>query len=251
MNRFGDTLRKALNTTPPALGFRPAAPARPRMVLVAGLNELSDEPESWIRGADAAIFGTNIKVRELKGVAKTLGMPWGVWLDGSPQAAKQAESAGADFLAFDPAKTALDTAGEDAGKVMAIEASFENSLLHSLGELPIEAVILRRDPQNALTWLDLMHFRRFADIIAKPLLVPLAPDAAPALFKALWEAGVDGVIVEALAAGEIQKLRRSMDALDLPARRKWLRVRPLVPLITQSPGPIQREEEEQDEEDDE
>ena len=173
------------------------------------------------------------------------------WLDGSPQAARQAESAGADFLAFDPAKTGLDTVGENVGKVISIDASFENALLHSMSELPFEAVILRREAQNTVTWLDLMHFRRLADAITKPLLVPLAPDAGPALLKALWEAGVDGVIVEALAAGEIQKLRRSMDELDLPARRKWLRVRPLVPLVTQSPGPVQREEEEQEEEDDE
>ena len=249
MSRFGDILRKSLHTAPSSLGFRPSAATKPRMVLVAALNELPDDFGLWVEGADAVIVGAGLKVKEIKASAKVIQAPWGIWLNGSSQAARQAEAAGADFVAFEPDKTGLDIlASEKLGKIISVDASIENALLYSINELPVEAVYLKREPRGAVTWLELMQFRRLADLIAKPMLVPVAPDTSPAHLKALWEAGVDGVLITALAAGELAEIRSGMDEMALPARKKWLRARPLVPVMSPVPSLTQREEEEEEDE---
>jgi hypothetical protein len=125
----------------------------------------------------------------------------------------------------------------------------ENVLLHSANELPIEAICLEREPQNDITWLDLMQFRRLSELVFKPLIVPVAPDISPLQIKALWETGVDALLVAALARDEIQGIRQKMDDLMLPARRKWLRARPLVPVMSSAPPSAEHEEEEQEAED--
>jgi hypothetical protein len=249
MSRFGDTLRKALSNTPPALGFRPQAPVKPRMLVIASISELSDDIGLRVEGADAVILSSNVKLKEARAFGKVVSMPWGARIEGSASGVRQAETAGADFIVFAPGTTGLEIiASERLGKVMAVDASFENSLLHSLNEMPVEAIFFEREDRNAVTWLELMQFRRMADVVAKPLLIPVAPDTPPAQLKILWESGVDGVLVAGLSAVLIAGIRNSIDELPLPARRKWQRARPLVPAITPSPTSTPHEEEEEDEE---
>jgi hypothetical protein len=252
MSRFGDTMRKALSTTPPALGFRPAASAKPRMLLVAAINEMSDDITALVEGADAVILGNNIKIKEAKNLAKTITIPWGVWIDGGAQSARQAETAGADFLVFDPGVTGIDImSNERPGKVLTVDVRLENTLLHGLNELPVDAIYLQREPGSAITWLDLMQFRRLADMIVKPLLVPVAPDVPMNQLKTLWDTGVDAVVIPALTAGAVAEKRQGMDGLALTPRRKWLRARPLVSVISSAPASTQQEAEPEEEEEEE
>ena len=249
MSRLGDILRKALNTAPPALGFRPPAPSRPRMVLIAGITEPLDDVSSYVTGADAVILSSNIKVKDAKGLVKALPMPWGVFFDGSATL-KQVESFGSDFAVFAPDNTGLDiVSSERLGKVLVVNPAFENALLHSLNEMPLEALYLEREPRGALTFLELMHCRRLADLVAKPLLLPVVPDMPPSQIKVLWEMGVDALVVTATASGEIAGLKRSLDDLILPTRRKWLKAaQPLVPVLRPAPSLTQREEDEEEDE---
>lgn len=245
MSRLGDTLRKALHTAPPAMGFRPVAYTKPHMVLIAALYEAPDE-SSWLQGAEAVIFGSGFKSRGLKSLVKTLSVPWGIWLDSATS--PTAESAGPDFAIFEPEKTGLELmSNESLGKVIVAGASCESSLLHGLSELPIEAVYLKRTPDDPLTWLDLMQCRRMADLAAKPLLVPVAPVTPFEQIRTLWEAGVDGLIVTATAENSLKNLRREMDTLNPGARRKWLRARPTVPVIAPVLSPDQHEDDEEEE----
>jgi hypothetical protein len=241
-------LNKALSATPPALGFRPVAATRPHMALVASLEEISEETAGWVKGADAAILSAGIKAKDAKSLSKTLGITWGISLDDSPQAAKLAESSKADFIVFEPTSS-LEIMAADMGRVMIVEGAMESALLHGAGELPIEAVYFKRQPQQAVTWLELMQLRRVADLIAKPLLVPVSPDIAANQLGELWKAGVDGVVVSA-APGVIAEMRSRIDGLALPDRRKWLKPRPLVPVIS-APAESHRHEEDPDEDDEE
>jgi len=246
MSRLGDALRKALHTTPPAMGFRPTAPTKPHMALIGVFSEIPGTAV-WIQGADAVIFDASLKPKELKSFAKNMSVPWGILLDGS--SSRLAEAASADFVVFDPNKTGLEIiSNDDLGKIIVIEPSCDNSLLHGIGELPVEAVYLKRAPLDVFTWLDLMQCRRLADLITKPLLIPIAQDTPPAHLKALWEAGADGVVVAATEESSLKDMRRSIDGLNLPPRRKWLRARPLVPLMAHMSPPTQHDEGDEDDE---
>jgi len=244
MSHLKDILRKASPATVPAMGFRPAAPTKPRMVLIAAINEALSEMNTQIQGADAIIISTDIKPRGLKTLTKTLSVPWGIWIITTAQ-----ENAAADFVIFEPEKAGLNLiSNENLGKIIAIEPLCDNNILHGISELPADAVILKRAPQDDLTWLDLLQCRRLATITTKPLLVPVASDTPPTHLKALWEAGVDGLVVVATAGCTLLDLRKKMDTLDLSGRRKGLRARPLVPLMASAPSPAHCDEDDEGEE---
>jgi len=246
MSRLGDALHKALHTIPPAMGFRPSAPVKPHMALIAVFSEIP-ATAAWAQGADAAMFDASLKPKELKSLTKIISVPWGISLDGT--SSRLAESAAADFVVFEPDKTGLDIISNDnLGRIIVIEPSCDNTVLHSIGELPIEAIYLKRTPQDAFTWADLIQCRRLANLITKPLLIPIAPDTPPAHLKALWEAGVDGAVIAATEECSLADMRRIIDGLNLPTRRKWLRARPLVPLMAQVSPPTQHDEGEEDDE---
>jgi len=247
MSHIGDILRKASHNTPPAMGFRPVAAAKPHMVLVAAINDTSGEAGAQTQGAEAVIISADIKPRALKSLVKTLSVPWGIW-QGVPSPTGR-ESAGADFVIFEPGKAGLELmSNEDMGKIVAVEPSYDNTLLHGISELPVEAVYYIRAPQNTLSWLELMQCRRLSTLTTKPLLIPVSPDTPPAQLKTLWEAGVDGVVVVGTAENTLQEMRQGMDALALPIRRKGPRARPLVPLMATMPAAAQGDEDGEEEE---
>ena len=67
-----------------------------------------------------------------------------------------------------------------------------------------------------IAWHHLMLFQRLANLLSKPLLVPVPLNITAGELKALWEAGVDGVVVEAGAeppAGGLKELRQAIGKL--------------------------------------
>jgi hypothetical protein len=251
MSRFADMLKKALQSTPPSMGFkRVSASCKPRMALVASTSQV-DGISGITEGADAVIVSAaaGITTKSLKSLAKALpDIPWGLSLEGDGQNLKQIDNSGADFIVFAPHKMTLAVLeNEKLGKVLFVEQSMEDSLLRAGNELPFEAVILNRKAVT-VTWQDLMLFRKLADMLSKPLLAPVPADIKTSELKAMWEAGVDGIVVEVKAEKELAGLRKVMDGLTIPGRRKWLKIRPLVPVMREEPGLVP--EEDDDEEDD-
>jgi hypothetical protein len=253
MSRFADILKKSLQVNPPSMGFRPmAASHKSSMVLVASISQTDGNVLVMAQCADVVILniGTGISAKLLKSLAKTLAVnPWGIQLENDGQSLKQIEAAGADFILVEPDKMAISTLEfEKLGKVLFIEASMEDSLLRAGNELPFEAVIINRKAV-VITWQDLMLFRKLSDMLTKPLLVPVLAGISAQELKALWEAGVDGVVVDATTENNLTALKQTMDELALTPRRKWLRMRPLVPILREEAGLVP--EEDDDEDDDE
>jgi hypothetical protein len=251
MSRFADMLKKALQATPSSMGFKPVITScKPHMALVASASQI-DGISSMVQGADAVIVNAaGISAKSLKTLAKALSdIPWGLSLESDGQNLKQIDNSGADFIAFAPHKMTLAVLeNEKLGKVLFMEPTMEDSLLRAGNELPFEAVILNRQAV-ALTWQDLMLFRKLADMLPKPLLVPVLADIKPSELKALWESGVDGIVVEARAEKELVGLRKAMDGLIIPARRKWLKIRPLVPVMREEPGLVPEEDDGEEDDD--
>jgi nucleotide-binding universal stress UspA family protein len=91
-----------------------------------------------------------------------------------------------------------------------------------------------------------MLVQHFTASLAKPLLIPVPTKVTAAELGVLWEAGVDGVIVAA-GAGQppeaLRKLRRAVDKLALPARRRQGMAKALLPQVTGEMGEESEEEE--------
>jgi hypothetical protein len=236
MSKFIDKLNSIASGGAAPMGFRVAgAKPRPKMALVAHV-----AAEAKADGADAILLAIPKATRSLKKPkAKVL---WGGWLkEVSAAEVKRLVEGGADFVVF-PAASVSSAIIEDEklGKIVEVEADIEASLLKSIDDLPIDAVLIAGE-KPSLTWQDLMLFRRAANILTKPLLVAVSPDVTASELQALCEAGVAGVV----AGGKIDKLRTMIDKLTSPKASKRRKAEPLLPRMG-GVGTVSEEEEEED-----
>jgi hypothetical protein len=235
MSKFIDKLNSIASGGLAPMGFRAAgAKPKPKMALVAHAAEAKAD------GADAMLVSIPKAAKSLK--KPKAKIPWGGWLkEVSAAEVKRLVEGGADFIVF-PAASVSSAVLEDEklGKIVEVEADIEASLLKSIDDLPIDAVLIAGE-KPSLTWQDLMLFRRCANILSKPLLVMVSPDVTASELQALCEAGVAGVV----AGANLDKLRKAIDKLTVPKASKR-RAEPLLPRMGGGVGTVSEEEEEEE-----
>ncbi len=259
MSKFIEKLNRLSQEAPRSIGFRatqPASPARPKMQLVVSMAEGSVEPlADYIVGADAGLLriSTNSTAKTLQKISKTMpDIPWGGWLQGDgSEAIKQVTQAGYDFVVFSATNTPLAILQDDAlGKIVEVEASLGEGLLRAVNKLPVDAVLVAGEPPEgqSLTWQHLMLVRRLADLLIKPMLVTIPSKVTAAELQALWNAGVNGVVVEITAEqpqNRVKELSQIIDQLILPSPRRE-KIEPRVLPVFQEPSHEAAEEEEEE-----
>ena len=239
------------------MGFKAAqgVSPKPKMLLVASLVQADvSGVADYVAGADAGL----LPIPKLSSGAKTLqrisqvvsDIPWGGWLrDVGREGIKQMANVGCDFVVFPAANTSLAIPqGDEVGKILQVEASLNDSLLRTISGLPVDAVLIAGEQAEGyfLTWHHLMLFRRFASLLTKPLLVSIPSGVTANELQALWDAGVDGVIVAVGAsqpAGGLKGLRQAIDKLVFPSSRKRGKAEALLPYIGRETDVATEEEE--------
>ncbi|HJM37175.1 MAG: hypothetical protein CL877_03785 [Dehalococcoidales bacterium] len=260
MSKFIDKLKRLSQGVPESIGFRPSQLIlpKPRIQLLAVLSpEPPDHIAEVVAGADAVVFPTtqiNPKTSYLAKIARALvSIPWGIrYESGQPDVAELIKTGG-DFVVFSAAKTPLTTVvGDNIGKILEVEPSLNEGLLRAVNELPVDAVLVAGELKtvDTITWQHLMLFQRFADLLTKPLLVSIPPSVDAGTLQALWEAGVNGLVISAVGSpkGKIKELRKIIDGLPFPVPHHWERIEPILPRISAEPSQITAEEEEEEEE---
>jgi hypothetical protein len=160
--------------------------------------------------------------------------------------------AGGDFLVF-PASSRISTAPTDKkpGRILQVESSMDDSLLRAVNSLPVDAVLAADTfAGGSLVWHELMIFQHLANTLSKPLIINIPADTTEAELKALWEAGADGLLVEASAmkAGGLKALQKAIGNLPPRSERKRGKIDALLPRTgggeTRAMPPDEEEEEE-------
>ena len=257
MSRLIDKLNRVSQTVPQPMGFTVAQPVspKPKLLLIASLTQVNvDGLADYVAGADGGLLHMHqsSEAKALQEVSQAISnIPWGVWLrdSGQPEI-KQIMKAGCDFVVFPAAKTSLAILQNEAvGRILEVEASLSDGLLRAIDALPVDAVLIADELREDyfLTWHHLVLFQRFANLLTKPLLVSIPSNVTANELQALWEAGVDGVIVE-VEAGRVSKLRQAIDKLTFPSQRKRGKAEALLPRIGGEPSTVTMEEEEEEEE---
>jgi hypothetical protein len=126
----------------------------------------------------------------------------------------------------------------------------DDSLLRAINSLPVDAVMVADTFEGgALVWHELMIFQHLANILAKPPIINIPPNITEAELKALWEAGVDGVVVEAsaLKAGGLKKLCDAIGKLPPRSKRKRGKIDALLPRTGGESGAVTPPDEEEEE----
>ncbi len=261
MSLLIDKLKLVTKATPQPMGFQTtkSASSPPKMLLIAGLSPTrASAAVDYVSGADAVLFRPSRGTagpRALNRLTQSLPeIPWGRWLEhASQEDMKKTIDTGCDFVVFPASSTlALTNHGEKVGKILQVESSLSTDLLRTVNELPVDAVLatIEGEVEPVLTWYHLMTFQRFARLITKPLLawVPLKITAREV--RAMWEAGVDGVVAPAgteESAGLLQKLRRAIDDLDKLPPRRWGKAEVLLPRPQPERDSVEEVEEEEEE----
>jgi len=259
MSKLIDRLNQAAKAVPQPMGFRTSQPgsARPRLLLIASLAQVANigSLADYISGADAVL----LPVTKLSPRARTLqriaqfpsDIPWGGWLgDSGNREIGPMAAAGCDFVVLPTSAALTITKADKVGKILQVESSLSEGLLRAVNELPVDAVFIAEEQgdESFLTWHHLMLFRRFADLLTKPLLISIPLNVTADELQVLWETGVDGVIVPIGAgqpAGKLEELRRTIDKLTFSPRQRG-KVEALLPHISAETSPVAEEEEEEE-----
>ncbi|MFH1647069.1 MAG: hypothetical protein ABID71_05255 [Chloroflexota bacterium] len=233
-SRFIEKLRRVDRAAVQPMGFRAggAAPSVPRMLLVVSLESGVAPRAADIRDADAVLLRPGDSRLSAEAVQKTVGAlkekPWGAYLeDGDAETVASLAGVGCDFLVM-AAAGPVAAAPHDGkiGAVLQVESSMDDGLLRAVNNLPVDAVLVADSFEGgSLIWHQLMIFQHLANLFIGPLIVSVPADITEAELKALWEAGVDGVVVvAAAAAGGISELRAMIDKLPVRTAHKRGRV---------------------------
>ena len=206
----------------------------------------------YAAGADAGLLRIpklSSGAKAFKEVSQAMSdIPWGGWLGNiGRKGISQVIKAGCDFVVFPAAGTSLTMLQDnETGKILEVEASLGEGLLRAVNELSVDAVLITGEQEGRLlTWHHLMLFQRFADLLAKPLLVSVPSEITAGELQALWGAGVDGVVIEAGAgqpAGGLKELRQTVDSLSFPSPRKRGKAKALLPYMSGEEGTVTEEE---------
>jgi hypothetical protein len=115
-------------------------------------------------------------------------------------------------------------------------------MIRILDTMPQHAVFLddKFGEKLSLTWQKLTIYKRFSTLSTKPLLISVPLNLTADELQAIWDMGVNGLIVkvsDAESAEALKKLRQTVETLLPPSKNKHNRSRALVPQVrTEAPA---------------
>jgi hypothetical protein len=240
MSRLIDKFHQAAQVASPPMGFRVArlAATPPKALLVASLEVgKTENTVDSLEYADAVLLHseTTLAARPLQKIAAAFkDIPWGLYLEADGAERTTATEAGVDFFVFPADGQVFETSKDDkAGKILRVESSMDDGLLRAVNFLPVDAIIVdNASGENApLVWHQLMIYRHLSLLFSRPMIVPVPADISEKDLKALWDAGMDGILVEidAEKAPQLKELKRKLDGLPARVDRKREKMEPRLP----------------------
>jgi hypothetical protein len=242
------------------MGFRTSrtAAAVSRILLLADLDAGTLEKRAnYLEAVDAVLLHFTGTAWTLKAVQKAVAslpdIPWGLDLADGEAKKVAGMGAGVDFMIFAIDNQVADIPKDDkTGKILQVESSLDDGLLRAINDLPVDAVlatdVLGSENSSSLIWHQLMILQHLANLLSKPLIIPASPGISEKELKALWDAGVDGLLVAFDKDGTgIEELRRAIDKLPPRSRRRPGKPGVMLPRAageTAAPAPPDEEEEE-------
>jgi hypothetical protein len=260
MSKLIDALKKQSQAAPQPMGFRTSQKVEIplKMMIIARVEKGAENiiQESF-EGANAVLFRLEAPQFTAKTIQKTVkplqDLPWGVMLeDDNGKQTAALVAAGCDFVVFSAASpvTAVPE-DEKTGKILYVESSMDDGLLMTVNRLPVDAAMVSDTPEGtSLVWHQLMIYQHMATFINKPLIVPVPADISEPELKALWNAGIDAVMVDTdpAKAGSLKELGDIAAKLPPRALPKPGKVSVTLPRSAQGAQPEAPPDEEEEEE---
>jgi hypothetical protein len=247
MSKFIEKLKQVLQPPPQSMGFKTAQAeqARPRIQLVVNIS--GGKSKSSVKELDMA--DALVSPNPAVGVDKTISGSW--LLKGDSEEVEKSIKSGVDFVIL-PTNGEVIPPDKKIGKILQIEAAITDVLLRTVNELPVDAILLTEDKESGLglSWKRLMLIQRFSSILNKPLLIEVLPDIIDTELQQIWDAGISGIIISLdaeQADSVVQKLRKAIEKLPFPSRRKRDKSLAILPRVEIEPEKPEEDEGDDDE----
>ena len=252
MSKFVDKLQNLFRSPASPIGFRSSVNESnvPAMLLIAGMSrtDVKDIGVAVSHEVDAGLILTqDFNTEMVKQTIKAAGdVPVGILLkDVSGEKLHQLLDSGCDFLVLDTKMPATALRAEGMGKFLAIGLSLDSGLVRAINNLDVDGVFLISDGDSFTTVEHLLIYRRFSELLDKPLIAMLPSPVDTDVLSNLREAGISGVVVPATQPSEaFVELRKLIDSLPKEVKHKRGRASVTLPQCTD----ITDVEEEEDEE---
>lgn len=251
MSKFVEKLKRVYLGPAHSIGFRKSAEAESLpLLLIANLAGTSPaEAKAMAAEIDAAIVGSgDVNAKSFGQLAKVLGdIPLGLLIE-STDKGEIAEliQFGSDFVVFNLKVPFGAVNKENIGKILKIESSLDQGLVGCINRLPlvVDGVMVAEE-EPLITIEVLLASQRVAGILDKPLLMSLGTLPTKDELQALYEAGVNGLVLPPkLTVDMFSDLRKLVAELSTTVKRRARRAA-LLPRVGGEPEAEASEEEEE------
>ncbi len=253
MSKFVDKLQSLSKSSASPIGFHPSAESKSLvLLLVAGLSGAKVKEAKVVAdvNADAGLIldqssSTKI-VRQM--VEAASDVPLGVFVkDISEEKVNELVGLGCDFVVFDIKVAAAVLQKEGVGKILMIEPSLDQGFVRAINSLDVDGVLISSRGEDAFVAVEhLLVYRRFVELLEKPVMITLPSLVTRAELGNLWQAGVDGIVVPPAQSVEaLAELKRMIDDLPRGARGRRGKIGVILPHYG---GVVATEEDEEQEE---
>lgn len=230
MSKLAEKIRSAARSEPQPLGFGAAkASAVATMVLAGAARDVGAASEMARRGADVVIVGSAKSAAKPDSGKDVAGAIAGARITATVvNEAVQYREGGYDFVVFDPnAASATALLDENVGYVLTLPDNLSDNEIRTLESFQLDAIDVGALP-GSLTVRRQIDLRRIFALTRKPLMASVDGAISVAELQALRDTNV--LVVVAEGADNVEKLRKTIQALPPRSRRKDdERPTPLVP----------------------
>lgn len=229
MSRLIKRLRQVSESVAPSIGFKTSTTSHARLMSLIAALPISDTNQI-ANIADAGIDAILMHSQDLEGdlqniqqITDSIGdTPWGIWPESmTDEGIKKLLDKGGDFITFTASEAPAALLGEEIGKVIKLSLPLDDGLIRTIDQMQIDAVLLDfREEDANITVSHLMDCQRLTGSIRKPLLIAIKQKLNDKEIRALWEAGVNGLVVEAEEEPQEELARLNKAIASLPQTRK-------------------------------
>ena len=224
MSKLSKKINQAASGEAKQFGFTAIATrGRPATILCGTrLSDAGKAAQAAAQGADFVILEGTAKVKGLEEVDASVGVTG----DFDAAALDELSKVGVDFVVLTASSRAEPLAEETVGRVLVLDPDLEDTPLRLIGELGLDALVVRA-PQLPLTVERLLAVRRISAFTRTALLMDVPPDIDAASLRLLRDSGVAGLVLG--DAGKLGALKERVAALPVRGKRKEEHTDALLP----------------------
>ncbi|MBI2958088.1 MAG: hypothetical protein HYY32_04515 [Chloroflexi bacterium] len=251
MSRLLQKIKSITESSAPAVGFRTAATSTmtrgPLLAAVLAHPDARSAKAAVEAGADALLAQTSDAKAWEDIVKAAAGAPCGPFLPGGDADLKALEEAGCDFVSFSPSTApARWLRVEGLARIARVPYGAEVSSLRGIDKVGIDAVVLENEGSaDFLSVQQLMNCHFLVAALNRPLLAAIPASASAEDVAALWDAGVDGLVVAEGGLARLRELHKIVTAMPPRSKKRAGKETVLLPQMGQPAAPAEEEDDEE------